>query len=747
VLGALAVSSAILFSWGAVAQPVAPDFRPGIVPAPAGSAGRYELRHPRSRALFTDRGVELSLPSRTQEARALGWSVAGGRAVTPRAEKPREAKLHRLVGPREAWEREVPTYGGLRYPGVLPGVDLWFAERVEGVEYGFRAERGADLRRVTLEYAGAKQVRVVERGRALEVDLGEGVLREEGLRCWQEAAEGSQRAVGCRFTHAHPVGLGRWAYSIEVDVEDPARPVVVDPLVLWNTYLGGTSEFAGLRVLKQNAAGDIFAAGGVGSAPDVPQEGSSRFGVLGGGLDALVARFKADGTLVWWTLFGGKYGEYVNALVIGDSQELYVGGITGSPELQWLLPDGGTGISRTYSVSGVVDGFVARLDPSGKQLEWFLHVGGEKDDAIMDVLPAADGRLFVSGATDSSRMMDAGFIGPDAGPVLTEEGFITRLDPSQRKAEWTLLLQGPGDEAVLGLTPRSDGTLYASGYYSDDPGGVTNAFVLRVSGVNGDSPSVSAPVRIGGNGSERAVAVTPPVDGGVGRVLVWGSTTSTNFPGHTPVDGGSDLFVSVVGDDGGTLSLQSTALLGGSGKDELNVVKAISDQHFYLGGFTTSPDLRADGGFDMSLENNSQGDGFVARVRLDAQPAFEWVSYVGGTGKDQVFALEVDRQNPNLLYLGGFTTSLDLGYTDAGFDTSPNGGGLSNGMFLLAVDLGRSPGQGTSPDAGVGDGGTGAVSPLGWSCGASGSSGGVAALALGSLAGLVLLASRRRPRA
>ncbi len=133
VFGVLAAAGVCLVSWGAVSRtrpspessvpsrpaslPV-PVFRSGIVPAPAGSAGLFVLQRREARALFTDKGLALHLPSRTQPVRELGWSVAGGRAVKPRAEKPREAKLHRLVGPREDWEREVPTYGGLRYPGV-----------------------------------------------------------------------------------------------------------------------------------------------------------------------------------------------------------------------------------------------------------------------------------------------------------------------------------------------------------------------------------------------------------------------------------------------------------------------------------------------------------------------------------------------------------------------------------------------------------------------------------------------------
>ncbi len=67
------------------------------------------------------------------------------------------------------------------------------------------------MRRVRLEYAGAQAVRVVEEGRALEVEVGEGVLREKGLHCAQELAEGELKPVGCRFTDVRPLGWERWA--------------------------------------------------------------------------------------------------------------------------------------------------------------------------------------------------------------------------------------------------------------------------------------------------------------------------------------------------------------------------------------------------------------------------------------------------------------------------------------------------------------------------------------------------------
>ena len=775
-LGVVAAVAAILVLCGAMGQPgsssapavvhpadplKAPVFRPGIAPVPEGSVGRYELRHLRSRALFTDSGVELRLPSRTQESRALRWSVAGGRPVPPRAEKPREAKLHRLLGPEASWERDVPTYGGLRYPGVLPGVELWFEERTEGVEYGFRAERGADLRRVELEYDGAREVRVVEEGRALEVDLGEGVLREQGLHCAQEGVDRGMKAVGCRFAHARPVGQDRWAYAIEVDVEEPERPVVVDPLVLWNTYLGGRGSYNALRAIQQNSTGDVFIVGTTDTPPlSPPLDVSRAFGGLGGVSDVLVARFNREGGLIWSALLGGGGGDLGMALVMGDSDELYIAGSTGSPDFQRQLPDGGTASSPTL---GLVDGFVARLDSSGTQLDWFVRLGGNNVDFVNDLLRTPDRQLYVIGNTTSTNIPN--LKGVTDPTIRGEEGFITRINPDVTPTAplWTVLVQGPGNESLYGLAHDGSGALYVTGRTAPVSGGSQDALVAVVNGIGTLSPSIAKQFSLGGGRSDEGRIVRlagPPTQR---EVQVFGSTESTDFAGGAR--GGADVFVATFPTYASNINMpqQKLGLLGSTaGMEYLWSLTADGAGRVYIGGRTTSllgfPTSTA---FDPSYSGGAW-DGFVARVNLDAQPVLEWASYVGGEGEEDVYALQVDRLNPARLLIGGVTSSTELMYSDAGYDTTPNLDSPKE-MFLMTVDLDAPTPVPPGPDGGTPppDGGTpppdgggtpapdagepGPMrSPVGWSCDSSTSGDAPAALALTALAVLVLLVSRRR---
>jgi hypothetical protein len=760
VFGALAGSGVILLSWGAVGQPMAPPFQPGIARVPEGSAGQYELRHPSASALFSEKGLELRLLSRTQRVHELSWSVAGGRAVAPQAEKPREAKLHRLMGPRESWGRELPTYGGLRYPGVLPGVDLWFEERPEGVEYGFRAERGADLRRVRLEYAGAQAVRVVEEGRALEVDVGPGVLRERGLHCEQEQADGTRKAVGCRFTDARPVGRDRWAYSIEVDVEDPDRPVVVDPLVIWNTDLGSRFNDT-LQGLAQNADGELIMVGSVGGPPVFPRwtdggttaPDGSVGAWRGGTADIFVAKFQTDGGLAWSTLIGGNGEDEGRSLFVGSLGEIYIAGHTASTDIQVSADDGG----MASAPNGLSDGFVGVLSANGRNLEWALLVGGSGAERLNKVIPGPSGKVFVAGETTSGDLPKV--VGPAMGPIQGWEGFAARVDLTTRRMDWSVTVQGTGNDTVNDIAYRDalNGILYMTGGTQPDASTSHEAFLKTTAGASTGTTVTYAPVTLGGSGVDegRALSLT------AGDVVVWGETKSATFPGGSR-RGLSDIFVAVFEDwvSNTMTPVRGTSLLGGVQGESLYTVTAGPPGLFYLGGSTTSSDLPVDGGFDTEMEVSGV-EGFVMRVRLEEEPTVEWASFIGGTGFDEVLALQVDNKNPDRLFIGGTTTSSNLKYSDQGYNPGTNAGGED--IFLVAVDLKASPSSdaGTGPggdggtDAGTGpgaDGGAdagmgGLVSPLGWSCGASGSSGGMGALALGSLAGLALLASRRRPSA
>ena len=773
VLGALAMAGALLVSWVAVSQPdfLAPSAPPpvqrlntslssGFVAAPEDSQGRYLLRQRRASALFSDTGMALRLPSRTAASRELGWRVAGARSVRP----------------------EAPTSGGLRYPGVLPGVELWFAEHAEGVEYGFRAERGADLRRVELEYAGARQVRVVEEGRALEVELEEGVLREEGLHCAQEDASGFLRAVGCRFTDAHPVGREQWAYSIEVDVEDPDRPVVVDPVIRWSTFVGGTDEdvFGGMTVTD---AGQVFIVG----TSYLQSTGVDMDGLMAPGLGIIVAKYFEDGGFAGARGLKGGGNDIGRSIVVGNDGMVYVAGTSDS------LSFGPTLNARlNHGAEGSKDGLVAQLDPVTMKFNWVYCIGRPTGEVeIHDISAGADGRLFVAGQTTVLDFPGA----PTASSSRGLDAFVTRLTPAAPDAggvpvatlDWSNVMRGAQADVAQGVTVGEGGKVYVVGKTGSralltsvkrahaGPEGTDDVFVARLNPADG---GVEASTYLGGLGNDHGRALL--LKGASSSTLFVGGTTWTEgFPNAMGASlSKSNAFVATL--DRNSFDLKGASVLGGSENDEgltLAVDRSAAAANLdivYVGGKTLSrTDFPLKDAFDTAFGEGPL-EGFVARVEVDAGTPLLWSSFLGGGGEDEVLALRNDL--PAALFVGGTTSSDDLaplgtpGHNntylghkelflmrvdpsaptpDAGTNPEPDAGtnpGNGDGG-TPGEDAGTDGGEQVPPDGGDGGSGTQVepASPLGWSCGASGSSGGTGALALGALAVLALLAARRKP--
>lgn len=643
------------------------------------------MQQPRSRTLFTDTGVTMSLAPAHYPARELRWGVAGARSVAPQPIQPREAKFHQLVGPREAWKRNLPTWGALYYPAVAPGVDLWLEAQDQGLTYSLRAEHGSNLREVRLEWRGAQSLQVTDEGKALEVDLADGQLREEGLRCGQEDAQGQSSELSCRYREAHAKGPDLWEYVIEVDVKDPSAPAWVDPTVRWNTFVGGNGNdsLAGITILD-DGSGQVFTVGSSGSSNAGAVEPRLTGDLFGnGGLsDVVVTRYNADGTVRWTSVLGGNSDDFGTAVVIGTGGFIYVAGTTSSFDFP-------TGTSTTAPPSNS-DGFVLRLASDGSTLDWVRFIGGASNEQIHSLILGKDGKLYAAGSTNSPSLPAS-----DAGSGNgTKDFFVSRIDGTTGAVERTLILRGTGEDEALAITQdpqaSSGALLYVTGY-TESPN-----FPMTASGLNAHVETdggrdavvlkltqdlLSTPIwgaYLGGHGQDEGRAIlqqsTPS------RLLVVGTTRSSDFPNSTSqFPTGANAFVANFDQATGQRSL--SLVLGGAQDDEGLAVAPGSFNSVYVGGKTSSMDLPASLGFDTTAAG--QTEGYVLRLAANGSTLTpEWGTYVGGLFDDEVRALASSPNNE--LLIGGVTNSSDIFA-----NLSPNGDkttfGFQQDMFLISL--------------------------------------------------------------
>src|SRR5947207_3244695 len=156
------------------------------------------------------------------------------------------------------WRTDVPTYGKVKYEGVYPGIDLVYYGNQRQLEYDFVVAPGADPNRIVLGFQGAERLEINAEGE-LVLHAAGGAIRQRVPVIYQEI-NGVRTKIEGRYVlkDAHRVGFQVAAY-------DQSRPLVIDPTLVYSTYLGGSGGDVG-HGIAVDAAGAAYVTGLTGSA-------------------------------------------------------------------------------------------------------------------------------------------------------------------------------------------------------------------------------------------------------------------------------------------------------------------------------------------------------------------------------------------------------------------------------------------------------------------------------------------------
>jgi hypothetical protein len=129
----------------------------------------------------------------------------------------------------------VPGYGRIQMADVYAGIDLTFHANAGALEYDWIVNPGADASAINLQFTGATRMELDAQG-DLIVHTAHGELIEQAPQLYQNI-DGAQRAVSGSFTidRAGIVGL-------QVGDYDHALPLVIDPVLGYSTYVGGSGD-------------------------------------------------------------------------------------------------------------------------------------------------------------------------------------------------------------------------------------------------------------------------------------------------------------------------------------------------------------------------------------------------------------------------------------------------------------------------------------------------------------------------
>ncbi|MCZ6711655.1 MAG: DUF4347 domain-containing protein, partial [Gammaproteobacteria bacterium] len=315
-------------------------------------------------------------------------SMASGLGAT-------DAKNHYLVGGESSWRTDVSSYDSVVYGEIYDGIDIRYYSQQSQLEYDFIVAAGADPSQIRLNFDGAESVTIGTDGALLLALPGSPEpVRFDAPYSYQVADDGTRIEVLSAYV-IHADGT----VGFELGAYDTDRELIIDPILDYTTYFGGTGLDQGWDVTT-DAAGDVYLTGRTASLDFPGTEVGTGDTKSSTDYDVFVTKLSADGsTALWSTYIGGSGDDTGYAIEVDASGNVYVTGDTTSTDFAT------TAGALDGTLDGAQDAFVIQLNASGDQLLYSSYFGGAGDsDTGRDIALGAGGELHVTGTTDSSDL-------------------------------------------------------------------------------------------------------------------------------------------------------------------------------------------------------------------------------------------------------------------------------------------------------------------------------------------------------
>lgn len=460
-----------------------------------------------------------------------------------------------------------------------------------------------------------------------------------------------------------------------------------------NVYQFGTISRDIPNGIAVDPSGNVYVAGSTGSG-----FGAGNTAEYSGNADAWVAKYSADGNLLWFQQFGSEgYDSASNLQVDADGNVYLTGQTTG-----YLGEDpNGTNL-------GARDYWVAKYDTNGNRL--FINQATETSDFDSLVVDPRTGEPVDVPETVQSELFDVSFgIDTDSEgniyqgglvdrgtsplarqissevlgfPLTAEDDFFLNKYDSEGNLTWHREYGNLGlfDEQYDIAVDDSADVIYATGWTYGDLGsidGEQDAFLgfydvwiaqfdandgelLWLEQFGSDEFEFSWGVEVDSQGNAYAVGWT------YGDIV----DNSDTVQGNT----NADIWISKFDDEGTQLWTRQF----GSPGDDVALIGAFqigADDGLYLTGYTDS---------DLGGTNEGETDIWIAKYDTDGEEV--WVQQIGTQQAD--FAFDVDSDG-TFVYVTGFTEG-SLG--------AKNSGSTDALIIKLAADTGEILDFGDSPE-------------------------------------------------
>jgi uncharacterized protein (TIGR03437 family) len=628
------------------------------------ASATFSLHRPATAVRRDPRGEHL-----TAEAAVVRMDLLGANAdVVMQPQDKLPGTTNYLMGStRTKWSTNLPTYAKTRARNVYPGIDLVYYGTQGQLEYDFVLAPRAEPSMIRLRFVGARPV--IDASGDLVLAL-RGTDSQNDIRFRKpvlyQQVEGVRRHVNGRFIIAgdHEVGF-------EVSRYDHSRELVIDPELVYSSYLGG-SNISQINAMAVNAAGDIYVTGNteainyptttgviqptcplgntqLGAPAGVPKCGEGESGTPA----VFVSKISANGqTLIYATYLGGggngAGSDLGTGIAVDANDNAWVVGETGSNDfpitanayLSYCNPVAqgfNFGTDQNYGeISGCIGNdtqsvFLVQLNPSGTTMLYGTFLGGSGDERAAQIVLDAAGNIYIAGSaytggvgTPASVFSNNGqFNFPTTAsayqPVVlggdSYSAFVTELAPGGRSLLYSTMFSGPNQNTYNNALAIGAGKIFIGGY-TQDPHLPTTSSAISHTCVGG--PTAAGPDTVCTNNSPNAyVAEFDPTKSGAASLVF-----STYLNGSVSTQGNESSSVNALAADAAG-----------------NVYAGGQDTYTAQEGFPATPGVLQPTCL-VARNSGECGTGFV--TKFSPSGALVWSTFYGspsGAGGNQAVAV------------------------------------------------------------------------------------------------------------
>lgn len=585
------------------------------------------------------------------------------------------------------WKTQVPWYGTILYSGILPGINLSYSGKTGKIKREYTVSPGADPSAIRLIYSGGSNMSLTSDG-SIRVMTGFGNLTEAAPVSYQEI-NGSKIPVNSSYAIISDTEVG-----YQIGTYDPAYPLVIDPTLIYSTYLGGTLEDYGMGIAV-DSTGDAYVAGYTSSCdfPILNPINMLSPVVYSGALchnsiDAYVTKIHQEGdgnaSIIFSTYIGGTKSDIARGIVLDEANNIYITGDTESDDYPIMNP-----LQNGAYLKGSSDVFVTKVRYDGASLDYSTFIGGTGTDIGNGIAIDSLRNVYITGQTSGNSPLKAavenyptttGAYQTEPNPDATMgDAFVSKIGPFGNTLVYSSYISGANQDAGNGIAVDNQGRAYIVGTtsssnllpsgvprYQNTLNGVQDAFLFRMN--MAASPQVEYATYLGGSSGYdygQSVAVDTAY-----CAYVTGATSSQNFPvtslayqNHKgwPLDAfEKDAYVTKFSPDG--TGLVYSTYLGGTKDDWGYGIVVDSDKKVYVTGYSMSTDFPVLDTIKQGQPGMNQ-EGFLTCINPSGS-SLNYSTLFGGQSDEVARAVALGPDNS--AYLTGWTASPSMSMCTSG---------------------------------------------------------------------------------